>query len=69
VPSYHALSPGTQMTTFPRASSSVSVFEIADCPRRLAQRVRPVDDRREGAGLDELLQEPCRSSLFGFTVR
>src|SRR5215212_3283109 len=39
-------------------STNVSVFEIADRLRRLAQRIRPVDHRREGAGLDELLEEP-----------
>jgi hypothetical protein len=34
----------------------VSRFEIADGFRGLAQRVRPVDDRRDLSGFDELLQ-------------
>src|SRR5688500_16755652 len=40
-------------------SSSVPLVEIADCLRSLAQRVRPVDDRRDLARLDEL-PESCQ---------
>ena len=35
----------------------MSLFQIPDGLGNLAQRVRPVDDRRDLAGLDELLQE------------
>ena len=38
-------------------SSSMSLFQIPDGLRGLAQRVGPVDDRRDLAGLDELLED------------
>src|SRR5215208_2491450 len=38
-------------------SSSVSLFQIADRLGDLAQRVRPVDDRCDLAGFDELLED------------
>src|SRR5207244_7024023 len=43
-------------------SSGVSLFEIADRLRGLTQGIRPVDDRRDRAGLDELLQS-CQIPL------
>src|SRR5687768_12018963 len=51
--------PGRGDDDFP---SSVSLFEIADRLRGLAQRIRPVDDRRDLARLDELLQS-CQIPL------
>lgn len=38
-------------------SSGVTLFQVADGLRRFAQRIRPVDHRRDLACLDELLQD------------
>ena len=48
-------------------SSSVSLLEIPDRLRDLAQRVRPVDNRRHLSGFEELLEN--NQVLFAFFRR